>query len=145
MKIVFPELDNSLAKAATEEFPDITFLPASNLETAAKMLNDNKADSMISGLDYPSRDVLIAYKNNLPLKSDYFSSCFICERGNTHFALADGGVNKLPTKDQLYTIVEDTATTLMLIMASSPKSPCFPIPLMVAAAKTPTSKKSISL
>ena len=121
MKIVFPELDNSLAKAATEKFPDITFLPAPNLETAAKMLNDNKADSMISGLDYPSRDVLIAYKNNLPLKSDYFSSCFICERGNTHFALADGGVNKLPTKDQLYTIVEDTATTFNAYYGEQPK------------------------
>lgn len=121
MKIIFPELDNSLAKAATEEFPDITFLPAPNLETAAKMLNDNKADSMISGLDYPSRDVLIAYKNNLPLKSDYFSSCFICERGNTRFALADGGVNKLPTKDQLYTIVEDTATTFNAYYGEQPK------------------------
>ena len=111
MKIVFPELNNPIAKAATENFPDVTFLPAPNLKTAAKMLNDNKADSMISGLDYPSRDVLIAYKDNLPLESDFFSSCFICERGNTHFALADGGVNKLPTGEQLYTIVEDTATT----------------------------------
>lgn len=121
MKIVFPELNNPIAKAATENFPDVTFLPAPNLETAAKMLNDNKADSMISGLDYPSRDVLIAYKDNLPLESDFFSSCFICERENTHFALADGGVNKIPTKDQLYTIVEDTATTFNAYYSEQPK------------------------
>lgn len=121
MKIVFPELNNPTAKEATENFPDVTFLPAPNLKTAAKMLNDNKADSMISGLDYPSRDVLIAYKNNLPLESDFFSSCFICERGNTHFALADGGVNKLPTGEQLYTIVEDTATTFNAYYGEQPK------------------------
>ncbi|MEE0888120.1 MAG: phosphate acyltransferase, partial [Candidatus Saccharimonadaceae bacterium] len=111
MKIIFPELDNPLAQKAIQKFPDIDFLPAPNLPTAIQLLTSDQADSMISGLDYSSRDVLLAYKDQLPLKSKYFSSCFICERGNTHFALADGGVNKLPTKEQLYTIIEDTAIT----------------------------------
>ena len=111
MKIVFPELANPLAAQAIQQFPDIDFLPAPDLSTAVHLLASGEADTMISGLDYSSRDVLLAYKEQLPLKSKYFSSCFICERGNTHFALADGGVNKLPTKEQLYTIVEDTATT----------------------------------
>ena len=121
MKIVFPELNNPLAAEAIQHFPDIEFLSAPSLDTATKMLTSNEADSMISGLDYPSRDVLIAYKNNLPLESDFFSSCFICERENTHFALADGGVNKLPTKDHLYTIVEDTATTFNAYYGEQPK------------------------
>ena len=111
MKIIFPELNNPLAQKAIQGFPDIDFLPAPNLHTAVHLLASGQADTMISGLDYSSRDVLLAYKDQLPLKSKYFSSCFICERGNTHFALADGGVNKLPTKEQLYTIVEDTAIT----------------------------------
>ena len=111
MKIIFPELNNPLAQKAIQKFPDIDFLPAPDLPTAVQLLTSGQADSMISGLDYSSRDVLLAYKDQLPLKSKYFSSCFICERGNTHFALADGGVNKLPTKEQLYIIVEDTAIT----------------------------------
>ncbi len=111
MKIVFPELNNPLAAEAVQHFPDIEFLPAPSLDIAVQMLASGEADSMISGLDYSSRDVLLAYKAHLPLRSAYFSSCFICERQDTHFALADGGVNKLPTRDQLYTIVEDTATT----------------------------------
>ena len=110
MKIIFPELDNPIAKETITHFPDIDFIPASSLDTATKMLAQGQADSMISGLDYSSRDVLIAYKNHLPLKSNYFSSCFICEKEGQHFALADGGVNKIPTKEQLYTIVEDTST-----------------------------------
>ena len=86
MKIIFPELENSTAKDAIKSFPDVEFLSAPDLDTAAKMLNERQADSMISGLDYSSRDVLIAYKDHLPLKSNYFSSCFICEKA-THISL----------------------------------------------------------
>lgn len=121
MKIVFPELNNPLAAEAIQHFPDIEFLPAPSLDIAVQMLASGEADSMISGLDYPSRDVLIAFKNNLPLESDYFSSCFICERQDTHFALADGGVNKLPTREQLYTIVEDTASTFEAYYHEQPR------------------------
>ena len=71
---------------------------------------------MISGLDYPSRDVLLAYKDHLPLASKYFSSCFVAERTEpdgtlTHLVLADGGVNKTPTPDQYLTLIEDSAKT----------------------------------
>lgn len=121
MKIIFPELENPTVQQALREFPDIDFLPTPDLDTAVTMLKENQADSMISGLDYASRDVLIAYKNHLPLGSNYFSSCFICEKGNQHFALADGGVNKLPTKEQLYTIVEGTAKTYETYYQETPK------------------------
>lgn len=121
MKIIFPELKNSTAKEAIQNFPDVEFFSAQDIETACEILSQGKADSMISGLDYPSRDVLIAYKNHLPLRSPYFSSCFICEKDSFHFALADGGVNKQPTKEQLYTIVEDTAKTFQNYYQETPK------------------------
>ena len=122
MKIIFPEVaTNPVAIEAIKSFPDIDFLPATSLDEAAKQLASGVADSMLSGLDYPSRDVLIAYKNHLSLRSDYFSSCFICQKGNTVFALADGGVNKLPTKEQLYTTVRDTAITFSTYTGETPK------------------------
>lgn len=111
MKIIFPELENPTVKNIIEEFFNIEFIPASSLNEAAEMLKNGLADSMISGLDYSSRDVLLAYKDHLPLKSDYFSSCFICKKEGQILALADGGVNKLPSNEQLYTIIEDTAET----------------------------------
>ena len=78
MKIIFPELtSNQIAKEATSHFQDIEFIPADSLEQATTMLKNGEADSMISGLDYSSRDILIAYKDHLSLKSPYFSSCFI--------------------------------------------------------------------
>ena len=121
MKIIVPELKNSIFKEAIQSFPEIEFFDAPNLDTAAELLAMGQADSMISGLDYSSRDVLLAYKAHIPLKSTYFSSCFICKKGDQVLALADGGVNKLPTKEQLYVIVEDTATTFQNYTNNQPK------------------------
>ena len=122
MKIVFPELNtNPIAREAAQAFPDVEFLDAPDLNAAAEMLNNHQADSMISGLDFSSRDVLLAYKNHLPLKSPFFSSCFICQREDRILALADGGVNKLPDSDKLYTIVEDTAETFKNYTGNQPK------------------------
>lgn len=121
MKIIFPELDNPIVKEAIKIFPEIDFIPASSLDEAAEKLKNNEADSMISGIDYSSRDVAITFKNHIPLKSDYFSSCFICKNNDKLFALADGGINKLPTKEQLYTIVEDTAETFRTFTKEQPK------------------------
>lgn len=123
MKIVFPELENSIAKEAIKSFPSIEFFNADNLDDAAEMVNNNKVDSMISGLDYSSRDVVLAYKNHLPLESTYFSSCFIMKRPNDNYylTLADCGINKLPDENQLYTVVEDTAKTHLTYYGEQPK------------------------
>ena len=122
MKIIFPELtQNKIAKQAVAAFPDIEFLPANNLDQATTMLQQNQADSLISGIDFPSRDVVLACKDHISLKSKYFSSCFICQKGNQILALADGGVNKIPTKEQLYVIVEDTAITFRTFTNAQPR------------------------
>lgn len=121
MKIVFPEIkDDPVAKTAIEAFPEIDFLPASDLDQATAMLQNGQADSLISGLDYSSRDVLLNVKNAIPLKSAFFSSCFICQKENQTLALADGGVIKSPDSDQLYTIVEDTAETFKRFTDQTP-------------------------
>ena len=122
MKIVFPELaKNSIAQEAIQAFPDIEFFDAPDLSTAAEMLASSQADSLISGLDYSSRDVLLACKAHIPLKSPYFSSCFVGKKDGKYLIVADGGVNKIPTKEQLYTIVEDTARTCEEFLEETPK------------------------
>lgn len=122
MRIIFPELESSqIAQSAVQSFPAIDFIPTTDLSQAVEMLKQGQADSIISGLDFPSRDVLLAYKSHIPLKSPYFSSCFICEKNDQLFALADGGVNKQPTDEQLYTIVEDTASTFQAYAGTQPR------------------------
>ena len=122
MKIVFPELNkNEIASEAANRFEGIEFIPADDLDQATKLLSEGTADSMVAGLDYSSRDVVLACKNNIPLKSAFFSSCFICKKDDKILAIADGGINKTPTKEQLYTIVEDTATTFENYTGETPK------------------------
>ena len=120
MKIVIPELDNPIFKEALESFPDIEVIPAPDLESATDILARHEADSMISGLDHSSRDVLLAYKAKIPLSSPFFSSCFVGKKDGRRLIIADGGVNKIPTKEQLYTIVEDTAKTCELYFNEKP-------------------------
>ena len=121
MKIIFPELEKLIVKEATKSFPEIEFIPANSLDEAAERLSRNEADSMISGIDYSSRDVAITFKNHLSLKSQFFSSCFICKKDDQIIALADGGINKLPDAEKLYCIVEDTAETFKNYTGEQPK------------------------
>ena len=116
-----PELDNEVVQEAVREYSDVEFLAAGDLDTGAEMLGRGEADSMLSGIDFSSRDVVIACKNHLPLKSQYFSSSFICKKGDLVYALADGGVNKMPNEEQLYCIVEDTAITFQMYTGKQPK------------------------
>ena len=127
MKIIIPELENPIIKEAVQSFPDLDFVKASDLASAVEMLATGTADSLVSGIDYPTRDVILAAKARLPLKSQYFSSCFVCERTHPtthqpeHLVLADGGINKQPDENQLYTIVEDSATTLETFYGEQPR------------------------
>ena len=122
MKIIFPELtNNQIAREAIKAFSDIEFISTDSLSQATEMLSHGAADSLISGLDYSSRDVLLACKDQIPLKSPFFSSCFVGEKGDQHLIIADGGVNKLPTREQLCTIVEDTARTCEAYLNENPR------------------------
>ena len=121
MRVIFPESENPIIKEALVSFPDIEVVPADSLESATDKLARGEADSMISGLDYSSRDVLLAYKARIPLSSPFFSSCFVGKKDGKRLIVADGGVNKIPTKEQLYTIVEDTAKTCELYLKETPR------------------------
>ena len=121
MRIIIPESENPFFKEALESFPDLEVISAPDLESATDMLARGEADSMISGLDHSSRDVLLAYKAKIPLKSPFFSSCFVGKKDGKSLIIADGGVNKIPSQEQLYTIVEDTAKTCELYLKETPR------------------------
>lgn len=121
MKIIFPELENPVVMEAANAFPNVEPVLAHSLNEAGEMLKNGLGDSIIAGLDYTTREVLLSFKNSAPLVSSYFSSCFICKKGNYVLAVADGGVIKNPSRDQLYTIVEDTAKTFKAYTGQPPR------------------------
>jgi phosphotransacetylase len=121
MKIVFPELNNPNIQKALKDFPNITPIPANSLEEAAQILAKKEADSMIAGIDAPTRDVILACKKHLNLVSHYITSCFVAKKQDQYLIVADGGVCKLPDQNQLLEITEYSARTAQYYLNEPPK------------------------
>ena len=121
MIIVTPEINNAHMQMAARASRGVDFLGAESLDVAADAVLRGEADAMIAGIDNTTRDVILACKKHLPLKSQFFSSCFVCKRGDKTFFLADGGVNKVPNAEQFLSIVEDTAKTFIAYTGKQPR------------------------
>lgn len=121
MKICVPELKNPIMQEAVREFPEIEFLAAESLAQGCEMVKTGVADTMLSGLDFSSRDVLLAYRDAFELSSEFFSSSFVGEKDGHYLVLADGGVNKQPNAEQLYAITVDSARTFEQYFGEQPR------------------------
>ena len=127
-RIVFPEINHPYVqeaiKLAKQKFPDFEAIGADNLEHACAAVKAGVADSMIAGIDYTSRDVILAardiigVKNPRQLEKPTFSASFIFTKenkatplGQTVFILGDAAACKHPSFDQLYDITLQTYET----------------------------------
>ena len=122
MRIIFPEYDNEIIRQAVKESPKIEAVRAESLEDACERLKNGDADALIAGIDYTTRDVVLACKDHLGLSGKTFSSCFLLEKpGERTFILADAGVTKNPTADQLKDIVLQTYESAKKLLEEEPK------------------------
>lgn len=127
-RIVFPEINHPYVqeaiKLAKQKFSDFEAIGADNLEHACAAVKAGVADSMIAGIDYTSRDVILAardiigVKNPRQLEKPTFSACFIFTKedkatplGQSVFILGDAAACKHPNFDQLYDITLQTHET----------------------------------
>ncbi len=127
-RIVFPEINHPYVqeaiKLAKQKFPDFEAIGADNLEHACAAVKAGVADSMIAGIDYTSRDVILAtrdiigVKNPRQLEKPTFSASFIFAKenkatplGQSVFILGDAAACKHPSFDQLYDITLQTYET----------------------------------
>ena len=127
-RIVFPEINHPYVqeaiKLAKQKFPDFEAIGADNLEHACAAVKAGVADSMIAGIDYTSRDVILAardiigVKNPRQLEKPTFSASFIFTKenkatplGQSVFILGDAAACKHPNFDQLYDITLQTHET----------------------------------
>ena len=74
MKICVPELENPVIQEVVKKFTGVEFVTAEGLIEACRMVKQGEADTLLSGLDYSSRDVLLACKEVFAVTSRYFSS-----------------------------------------------------------------------
>ena len=134
MKIVFPEYNNPTIQEAIKE-SNIEAIEAKNLDDACEKLKNHEADAMIAGIDYTTREVVLACKNHLKTASNTFSSCFYLKPSVSSpiditnlqipsartYILADAGVTKNPTKDQLIEIIKQTYESAKKLLEDEPK------------------------
>lgn len=133
MRIVFPELENTIIKEAVSAFntknseSPIEAIPASSLEEACALCKNGAADALIAGIDYTTRDMVLACKDYLGATGKTFSSCFVIKHASplvglpNTLILADAGVTKNPTTEQLTDIVLQTYETALKILDDEPR------------------------
>ena len=128
-RIVFPEINHpyiqEAIKLASVKFPEFEAIGADNLEHACAAVKAGVADSMIAGIDYTSRDVILAardiigVKNPRKLEKPTFSASFIFTKtapslsisSKVIYILGDAAACKHPNFDQLYDITLQTHET----------------------------------
>lgn len=122
MKIVFPELNNSTIAEAIQNVGDFEAISAENLTDACLRIKNGEADALIAGIDYSSRDVILACKEHLGMQEKTFSSCMIFDKENAKsLIVADIATCKNPTEDQLFDIVLQTFSTAKKVLDEEPK------------------------
>jgi Phosphotransacetylase len=146
IKIAFPEGDNELIKQAIESLPDIIepiLLSGGNaLQESAKMVVDDKVDAIVAGIDFTSRDVILAVRDNIGVKDKTFSASFIVELPNDKvYTLADCGACKSPTAEQLRDIVFQTIETHRAVSNEEPKIAMLSFSTFGSGGKDPSFEK----
>lgn len=121
MKIVFPELNNSVVSEAVSSMPGIDAVKAKNLEEAGDLVKQGEADALIAGIDHTSRDVILACRDKIGMKRNTFTSCFVMNKGSKTIILADVATCKQPTEEQLIEIVLQTYETASIILDEEPR------------------------
>lgn len=141
MKIVFPEFNNPIVQDAflihqtlvDHHIPLLGFanptpmpieaLPAQDLVEACELVKSGAADSLIAGVDYSSRDVILAYRDCFGLAEKYstFSGLAVMRKSNNIYLLADMAACKHPTKSQLIDIIWQTYHAAKSLLSDEPR------------------------
>lgn len=133
MKIVFPEYHHPNIQAAMAQCPDVQALPAADLKSACQLVVAGQADALIAGIDYASRDVILACReffpmgtytslqSSTPVAYSTFSGLAVMQRDSETYLLADMAACKHPTKTQLTEIIHQTSASAHKILSTPPK------------------------
>ena len=82
-KVIFPEANNEYIKEAAARLSNVCepVLVESSVQDAAVKVIDGEADAMVAGIDYSSRDVILATRDVIGIAEGKktFSSLFVAK------------------------------------------------------------------
>lgn len=122
VKLVFPEHENPVVQAAMGQCSDrVESLKAGDLVEACELVNRGEAEGLVAGIDYTSREVILACRDGIGIEKKTFSACFVMTKGKKAVILADAAACKNPNEEQLFEIVCQTYETALATLEDEPK------------------------
>ena len=132
MRIVFSEPNNDFIKEAAQRLIEENFceaiLPQGSFEESFGILRNGDADALIAGIDFPSRDVILAARDIVGVAGQVegekktFSSLFVADLPDgRQFILADCATFKNPNAEQLFDIISLVADASHKILEDEPR------------------------
>lgn len=146
-KIAFCEWKNEVIAQAirdcsdSEDFPGFEPVSCENLEAACVAVREGIADTLIAGIDYPSRDIILACRDIIGVNGATFSASFLFEKGEQKFIVGDCAACKNPTDEQLYDIVLQTTATAARLLDEEPRVALLSFSTFGSGGKDPSIEK----
>lgn len=146
-KVIFPEANNEYVKEAATRLSEICepVLVEADLQTAAAKVHDGEADAMVAGIDYSTRDVILATRDKIGVAvgKKTFSSLFVAKFSDgRRIILSDGATCKNPTAEQLADIIELTHDAAAKILDDAPRVAILSFSTFGSGGKDPSMDKT---
>lgn len=147
-KIIFPEASNDFIQEAVKNLNKKQVCEAiadeMSVEVAAQLVQRGEYDAMVAGVDYSSRDVILACRDQIgvPEGAKTFSSLFVCNFADgRRFITSDGATCKNPTAEQLADIVILTHDAAVKILEDTPRIAMLSFSTFGSGGKDPSMEK----
>ena len=146
-KVIFPEANNEYIKEAAARLGDICepVLLESDLQSAAVKVLDGDVDAMIAGIDYSSRDVILATRDIIGIADgkQTFSSLFVAKfPDGRRIIISDGATCKNPNSAQLADIIELANDAAVKILDEEPRVAILSFSTFGSGGKDPSMDKT---
>ncbi len=147
-KIIFPEASNEYIQEAVKNLNAKQICEATaeemTVEAAAQLVSQGQYDAMVAGVDYSSRDVILACRDQIgvPEGAKTFSSLFVCDFADgRRYITSDGATCKNPTAEQLADIVILTHDAAAKILDDTPRVAMLSFSTFGSGGKDPSMDK----
>ncbi len=152
-KILFPEANNDFIKEAANTLKEQgicePILEECEMAVAGQKVAEGEADAMVAGIDFSSRDVILACRDQIgvagqtnPEEKKTFSSLFVADfPDGRRYIVSDGATCKNPTAEQLADIVILVNDAAAKILEETPRIAMLSFSTFGSGGKDPSMDK----
>ena len=142
IKIALPEWENPVIKQAVSDTEGIEPVFCESLTAACAAVKNGVADALVAGIDYTSRDVILACRDIIGMADKTFSASFWMKKDGAEYVIGDAAACKNPTEDQLFDIVLQTYHTAKLLLSDEPRVAILSFSTLGSGGKDPSIERA---